>query len=139
MHREVGLVGHAGKQARVVRGCAINRAIIHRLFNAMRLWQHVMRMTAPLLLLFAFAAPAPVAAQRHSEQAEAFEARRDGRILSIRTIEARVIPAMKGAQYLGFDFDMGSAAYTLKFLRDGQVIWIYVDGRSGNIVGRTDR
>lgn len=135
MDREVGRTGQAGKAVRLPP-CAINDHVIHRLFNGMRLWQHVMRMIVSFLLLLA---PAPVLAQRHSDQAEAFEARRDGRILSIRTIEGRVIPSMRGAQYLGFDFDTGSTTYTLKFLRDGQVIWIYVDGQSGNIVGRTDR
>jgi uncharacterized membrane protein YkoI len=46
---------------------------------------------------------------------------------------------MRGAQYLGSDYDSGSAIYTLKFLRDGTVIWVDVDGRTGQIVGRTGR
>jgi uncharacterized membrane protein YkoI len=97
-----------------------------------------------LLLLATFAAPlmaAPMLAgadQRRSDQASAFQARKTG-ALSLREIEARVIPTMKGAQYLGFDYDSGSAIYTLKFLRDGTVIWVDVDGRTGQIVGRTGR
>ena len=70
---------------------------------------------------------------------QAWEARREGRILPLKEIERRVVPTMPHAQYLGFDFDSGSGIYTLKFLRDGQVIWIDVDGRSGQIVGRTGR
>jgi hypothetical protein len=48
-----------------------------------------------------------------------------------------VLPTMKGAQYIGVDLEMPSGVYTLKFLRDGNVIWVDVDGRSGQIIGRT--
>jgi hypothetical protein len=98
-----------------------------------------------MLLLALAAAPALAPAmaeapgQRHGGQRSAFEARRQGKALSLREIEARVIPTMKGSQYIGFDYDPGSAIYTLKFLRDGTVIWVDVDGRSGQIVGRTGR
>ena len=44
---------------------------------------------------------------------------------------------MAGAQYIGVEFDPGSAVYTLKFLRDGRVIWVDVDGRTGQVLGRT--
>ena len=66
-------------------------------------------------------------------------ARRDGRLLPLREIEARVVPTMQGAQYIGVDFDAGTGVYTLKFLRDGVVIWVDVDGRSGQVIGRTGR
>lgn len=95
-------------------------------------------MRIPFLL--AAAALAPVApAQHHSDQREAWEARREGRVLPVREIERRVVPSMKGAQYIGFDFDGGTAVYTLKFLREGQVIWVDVDGRTGQVLGRTGR
>ena len=58
------------------------------------------------------------------------------RVLPVREIERRVIPMMQGAQYLGFDFDPQTAIYTLKFLRNGSVIWVDVDGRTGRIVRR---
>ena len=77
--------------------------------------------------------------QRRGDQRSAFEARKTGRSLPLREIEARVIPTMRGAQYIDVDYDSGSAIYTLKFLRDGTVIWVDVDGRTGQIVGRTDR
>lgn len=97
------------------------------------------RMLAPLLLI---ALAGPVMGeppQRRSEQRDALEARRNGHLLPRREIEGRVIPTMRGAQYLGFDFDLDSAVYTLKFLRDGEVIWVEVDGRSGQILGRSGR
>lgn len=85
------------------------------------------------------AQPAEAAQHRRGDQQEAFEARRDGRILPLREIEQRIVPAMKDSRYLGFVFDSASAIYTLKFLRNGVVIWVDVDGRTGRIIGRTDR
>ena len=89
-----------------------------------------------LAFLLAGAAPAQIV-QRRGDQWRVFEQRREGRILPLRESEGRVVPTMRGADYIGFDFDGGTAIYTLKFLRDGAVIWVEVDGRSGQILGRT--
>jgi hypothetical protein len=75
-------------------------------------------------------------AQRRGDAGVLREMRRDGRMLSIREIERRVVPTMPRAQYLGFDFD-GGAVYTLKFLRNGNVIWVDVDARTGQVLGKT--
>ena len=92
----------------------------------------------PLLAISAsLAAISPVDQRRDQDQAWA--ALRQGRILRLPEIERRVLPIMAGAQYLGVEFDQASAVYTLKFLRDGTVIWVEVDGRSGAIIGRTGR
>jgi hypothetical protein len=91
----------------------------------------------PLLLLAAPALAQPGDQQR--DGVAAWRALREGRILSIREIEKRVVPTMKDAQYIGFDFEMPSAVYTLKFLRDGTVVWVDVDGRSGQVIGRTGK
>jgi hypothetical protein len=72
-----------------------------------------------------------------SDQDAALEARMQGRILPVREIERRVVPQMRGSQYLGFDFDAGTRVYTLKFMRDGNVVWVHVDGASGRVVGRS--
>ena len=102
-------------------------------------------MKMPVLLALLVAMPAAGAAtaqvhdQRRSDQMRAYDARRDGRIMSQHEIERRVVPTMVGAQYLGFELDVASAVYTLKFLRDGTVIWVDVDGRSGQIIGRSGR
>ncbi len=99
-----------------------------------------------MTMLFSFmiglaTATAPVPAEgaqlQHRDQREAFRARQQGRILPLREIEGRVLPSMRGSQYLGFDFDTDRGIYTLKFLRDGTVIWVEVDGSSGQIIGRT--
>ncbi|CAN5341917.1 hypothetical protein BH10PSE15_BH10PSE15_06200 [soil metagenome] len=89
----------------------------------------------PLLLAVLPASADPAAQQR--DQQQAWRARQQGRILPLRDIEAKVLPAMRGSQYLGFDFEGESGIYTLKFLRDGTVIWVDVDGRSGQVIGRT--
>lgn len=92
------------------------------------------------ILLALVGAPVPVGDGQHrSDQSRAWEARRDGRMMPLREIEKRVVPAMPGYDYLGFDFDSGSAIYTLKFLRDGHVVWVDVDGRSGQVIGRTGK
>src|SRR4029450_7846698 len=73
---------------------------------------------------------------QRNDQSAAVESRRQG-ALPVREIERRLVPMMRGAQYLVFDFDPGSAIYTLKFLRDGNVIWVDVDARTGQIIRRT--
>lgn len=77
--------------------------------------------------------------RRGGDRMKAWQATREGRMLPLREIERRVVPTMQGAQYIGFDFDSATSIYTLKFLRDGTVIWVDVDGRSGQILGRTGR
>lgn len=64
-------------------------------------------------------------------------ARRNAPPLSVREIERRVVPRLPGAQYLGFDYDPATEVYTLKFLRNGSVIWVDVDGRTGAIVRKS--
>ena len=92
-----------------------------------------------LLGLATTTAPAPQggAWAQHVDQRDAWRARREGRILPLPEIQGRVLPQMRGSQYLGFDFDAERGIYTFKFLRDGKVIWVEVDGRSGQILGRT--
>jgi hypothetical protein len=83
---------------------------------------------------FLLSAPAPAQHPPATPQDSARAARAP---LSVREIERRVIPRLPGAQYLGFDYDPATEVYTLKFLRNGSVIWVDVDGRSGAIVRRT--
>ncbi|PXA91386.1 hypothetical protein DMC47_25745 [Nostoc sp. 3335mG] len=75
--------------------------------------------------------------QRLRDHRAAQTAREQGRILPMREIERRVVPQMRGAQYLGFDYDPATGIYTLKFLRDGAVIWVDVDARTGQVTGRS--
>ena len=72
-----------------------------------------------------------------SGQEAASQRRLQGDLLPVREIERRVVPRMPGAQYLGFDYEPSTGVYTLKFLRNGSVIWVDADGRTGNILRRT--
>ena len=85
----------------------------------------------------AMTAPGAEAQRRDSDAA--YSARQAGTIRPLSEIEGRVMPRMGGASYLGPEFDAGSSTYRLKFMRSGSVIWVDVDGRTGQIVGRTDR
>lgn len=75
--------------------------------------------------------------QRLRDHRAAQAQRAEGKILPMREIERRVVPQMRGAQYLGFDYDPATGIYTLKFLRNGAVIWVDVDARTGQVTGRS--
>jgi hypothetical protein len=92
------------------------------------------------LLSAGLAASAPASAAPAwalQDRSAAMQRRQLGSTLPVREIERRVVPRMPGAQYLGFDFDPGTEVYTLKFLRNGSVIWVDVDGRDGRVIRRT--
>ena len=82
---------------------------------------------------------APAIGQRarnaaQGEQAMAREQMQAGREMAPREIERRIIPQMKGSDYLGFEYDSDASAYRLKFLKDGQLTWVDVDARTGRIL-----
>ena len=84
------------------------------------------------------AASAPAyAGPREREQAEAFKGARDGRIIPLRVIEQRIVPAMRGFSYLGPEYYADIGRYRLKFLRGQRVVWVDVDARTGEIIGRS--
>ncbi|MVO79430.1 hypothetical protein GON01_15970 [Sphingomonas sp. MAH-20] len=93
----------------------------------------MMRIVSIALVALALAAPAT--AQRRGDQYRAYEAHQSGRVLSLREIEDRILPRMRGSTYLGPEFDGG--VYRLKFMRSGSVIWVDVDARTGAVIGRS--
>ena len=97
-------------------------------------------MVLPVLIGMLALAPVAEAGDRErSDQSAAFEARRAGRIQPLDQIVKRVSAQLPGWTYTGFDFEAdagGTAIYKLIFLRDGNVTWIYVDGRTGATLGR---
>jgi hypothetical protein len=104
--------------------------------------QHTMRMPARLLFaagLIASAWAASPALAGHRDQDDAYENARTGRIRPLPEIEQRVSRDMGGASYLGPEYDAGSDRYRLKYMRQGSVIWVDVDGRTGRVVGHTGR
>ena len=95
---------------------------------------------AGFICAFAVAAVAFPATAQEQLQGDQGEARREamaGTQLSLREIERRVLPQMQGSQYLGPAYDSTARAYRLKFIRDGRVMYVDVDARSGRIIGRS--
>ncbi|WP_033926109.1 PepSY domain-containing protein [Sphingomonas sp. 35-24ZXX] len=72
--------------------------------------------------------------KRRGEQSEAREQFMAGQVKSLREIEGRILPKMRGMQYLGPEYDAGSQVYRLKFLDAGRVIFVDVDARTGAIL-----
>ncbi len=68
------------------------------------------------------------------ESDRAFEATRDGRSMPLPQLERRVMPFMGGADYLGPE--LNGDTYRFKFIQNGRVIWVDVDGQ-GNIIRRS--
>ena len=77
------------------------------------------------------------AAPREREQAEAFKGAQEGRIIPLRAIEARIVPQMRGFSYLGPEYYADIGRYRLKFLRGQRVVWVDVDARTGEVIGRS--
>jgi len=94
-------------------------------------------MMRSLLVLAAFSLAIPVlpaVAGPGDAQGQVRKELRAGNVRSLREIEQRVLPTMPGAQYLGPEYDPAALAYRLKFLRDGRVIFVDVDARSGQVL-----
>ncbi len=89
-----------------------------------------------LLTVFAVSLPAGHAQERSKPQNEARAHMVAGKVKSLRSIENRFKPSMekRGFQYLGPEFDARSLIYRLKFIRDGRVVRVDVDGRTGSVL-----
>ena len=97
-----------------------------------------MTVVRTLLLAAALAAgltSAPALADPPRETQRAFEATREGRSMPLPQLERRVLPFMGGADYLGPELNGGT--YRFKFMQNGRVIWIDVDGQTGRILRRS--
>jgi uncharacterized membrane protein YkoI len=91
------------------------------------------KLVAPLVAV-ALLVPGAALAQRN-DQGEARKEMRAGNVLSLRQIEARVLPTMPGNEYLGPAYDSTAMAYRLKFIKGRQVTYVDVDARTGRILG----
>jgi len=92
---------------------------------------------APVALAITSLMAVSAAAQSRSDQGEARKEMKAGNVLSLREIERRVLPRMKGSQYLGPAYDSTARAYRLKFIRDGRVTFVDVDAATGRIINRS--
>lgn len=92
------------------------------------------KLLAPILAAALLAPSTPALAQRN-DQGEARKEMRAGNVLSLRQIEARVLPDYAGHQYLGPAYDSAAMAYRLKFIKGRQVTYVDVDARTGRVLG----
>lgn len=83
------------------------------------------------------ATPASAGQPQRSDQGMARKEALAGTILKSREIEARILPMMGNAEYLGFAYDSTAMAYRLKFIREGRVLFVDVDARSGRIIQKS--
>lgn len=101
----------------------------------MKLVKHIF---APFALaLLTLATPAAANEQARNDQNEARKEMKAGNVLSLREIERRILPQMRGSEYLGPAYDGTARAYRLKFIKDGRVTYIDVDARTGRIIKRS--
>ena len=77
---------------------------------------------------------APALADPPRDADKAWQATRQGRSMPLPQLERRVMPMMGGADYLGPE--MNGDTYRFKFMQNGRVIWVDVDGQ-GRIVRRS--
>ena len=95
------------------------------------------RLLPSLLYAAAMALPAfipPAHAGPADAQGEVRKELHAGNVRSLRDIERRVLPMMPGMQYLGPEYDPAALAYRLKFIREGRVVFVDVDARSGEVI-----
>lgn len=91
-----------------------------------------------IAMILALVLPGPSAlAEPGGEQGQVRKEMRAGNVRSLREIERRVLPMMPGMQYLGPEYDPAAMAYRLKFIRDGRVVFVDVDARSGAIINQS--
>lgn len=100
----------------------------------MRLILIFVAMATAVLVTLSSATPA----MAQSEQGEARRDREAGNVMPLRDIERIVLPTMGGAQYLGPAYDSAAMVYRLKFIKDGRVLFVDVDARTGKILYRSN-
>jgi uncharacterized membrane protein YkoI len=95
------------------------------------------QLAVALSVSLALAVPALTGlAQGTGEQNQVRKEMRAGNVRPLREIEGRVLPTMPGMEYLGPEYDPTAMAYRLKFIRDGRVVFVDVDARSGTVLNQ---
>lgn len=94
----------------------------------------IMRSSLLLLALAVTTAAGPAVAEPGGEQGQVRKEMRAGNVRPLREIEQRVLPSMPGMQYLGPEYDPAAMAYRLKFIREGRVVFVDIDARSGEVI-----
>lgn len=99
--------------------------------------KRVFSLAAPIALALTGLGASPAYAKSGDDQGEARKEMKAGNVLSLREIERRVLPQMRGSEYLGPAYDATARAYRLKFIREGRVTYVDVDARTGRVINRS--
>lgn len=85
--------------------------------------------------------PAPMPPGRfRGDQDAARKAMLNGNVMPFSVLKRRVEAQMgDNADYLGSEFLPDRNRYRLKYMRDRNVVWVDVDGRTGDIIGWAGR
>lgn len=75
------------------------------------------------------------AMNRRDEQDAARRAMLNGQVMPFSVIRRRMEREMRDADYLGSEFNENTNRYRLKYVREGRVMWVDVDGRTGEVTG----
>jgi uncharacterized membrane protein YkoI len=95
--------------------------------------------TTILILSAALLVTAPAAARGNRDQDHLREAAAQGQVIPLNRLIAEVrsrAPYSEMTYLGGPQFDAGRMIYALKFMDGSQVVVVYVDARTGRIVGR---
>lgn len=68
------------------------------------------------------------------EQGQVRKELRAGNVIQLRDIETRVIQSNRGMEYVGSSYDSAARVYQLRFMREGRVVDVYVDARTGEVL-----
>ena len=79
-------------------------------------------------------ASAPALGEPPRDADRAWNAKRQGRSMPLPQLERRVMPLMGGADYLGPELNGDTSRF--KFMQNGRVIWVDVDGQ-GRVIRRS--
>lgn len=96
-------------------------------------------LTLSLISALLLSAGAPAAARGNRDQDNLRDAAAQGQVVPLNKLVAdiRSRPPYNDMTYLGGpQFDAGRMLYKLKFMDGSQVVVVYVDARTGRIVGR---
>jgi uncharacterized iron-regulated membrane protein len=96
-------------------------------------------MTLSLISALLLSAGAPSVARGNRDQDNLREAAAQGQVIPLNKLiaDVRSRPPYNDMTYLGGpQFDAGRMIYALKFMDGSQVVVVYVDARTGRIVGR---
>ena len=78
---------------------------------------------------------APALADPPRDANQAWKGVRQDRAMPLPQLERRVVPLMRGGDYLGPE--LNGDTYRFKFIQNGRVKWVDVDGQ-GHIIRRSD-